>query len=215
MGSSLTLQKKDVLFGRGSVINSHPGNRQFRSIIDEHKPHYNDTFTRKQKREFVGGILDHINRLLSGPRFLEEVNAGADGNDSNIGINDENCVHPRILAKSWAVTDREKVVLKILHRLREKIAMFDNPKLSEQEGGKFRIIVESNPGIAPPLNASDDEEICAWIWKSSCMTRRSGMFGMEFNDSLTQSNTTLNESDDEKICAWIWKSSHMAQHRRN
>ena len=143
-----SLSQKDVLFGKGHAINAHPGNRHFRSIIDGHKPHYDERLTRKQKRELAGGILEKVNLLLSGPRFLEEVKDGADGNNSNFGVYDESSVHPRILAKSWAVVDREKVVSKILHRLREKVAIDDRPKFLEQGGGEFHGIVESDQGIA-------------------------------------------------------------------
>ena len=143
-----SLYQKDVLFGKGHAINAHPGNRHFRSIIDGHKPHYDERLTRKQKRELAGGILEKVNLLLSGPRFLEEVKDGADGNNSNIGDYDESSAHPRILAKSWAVVDREKVVSKILHRLREKVAIDDRPKFLEQGGGEFHGIVESDQGVA-------------------------------------------------------------------
>ena len=64
--------------------------------------------------------------------------------------------------------------------------MFDNPKLSEQEGGKFRIIVESNPGIAPRLapimeaadrivDRNDEQRYCSHRGCTNTAYRRGGV----------------------------------------
>lgn len=44
-----------------------------------------------------------------------------DNSSSNVGVNsDESQIHPHILAKSWVVVGKDQVMLKVLHRLREK-----------------------------------------------------------------------------------------------
>ncbi len=95
--------------------------------------------------------MDQVDQLLSGPRFLEEVKDGAGTNSSNIGGNYQSHVDPRILEKRWVVVDRERVVTKILHRLREKTTNDNRLKSSKQGGREFHDIVQTNPEIAQGL----------------------------------------------------------------
>ena len=34
---AITLRSQDVLFGRGAALNVHPGNKQFRSLVDSQR----------------------------------------------------------------------------------------------------------------------------------------------------------------------------------
>ena len=104
------------------------GNQYFRSIIDKHKVNYDDK-QKNQKRGVADEIVNNITQR--GGRFLVEVED--DATCSKIGIDGgESHVHPILLAKNWVVVRKEKVMLKVLHRLREKIVIEDHRALSEK-----------------------------------------------------------------------------------
>eukprot|EP00984_Skeletonema_dohrnii_P029085 scaffold19434_cov121-Skeletonema_dohrnii-CCMP3373.AAC.1 len=60
----------DVLSGRGSWFNQHPGNISFREIIDEHKAEYM-TGTKKQKMDISKAIVEAIHSKEPPGRFLK------------------------------------------------------------------------------------------------------------------------------------------------
>jgi len=124
----LFLPPQDVLFGKGRAINGHVGNQYFRSIIDKHKVNYDDK-QKNQKRGVADEIVNNITQR--GGRFLVEVEDDATCSKSGID-GGESHVHPIILAKNWVVVRKEKVMLKVLHRLREKIVIEDHRALCEK-----------------------------------------------------------------------------------
>ncbi len=104
------------------------GNQYFRSIIDKHKVNYDDK-QKNQKRGVADEIVNNITQR--GGRFLVEVEDDATCSKSGID-GGESHVHPIILAKNWVVVRKEKVMLKVLHRLREKIVIEDHRALCEK-----------------------------------------------------------------------------------
>ena len=101
---------QDVLFGRGFTINTHPGNKQLRSIIQAQKPTFLKV-KKNEKRNVARGIVDMIENLDPPGRFLME-----DPNFPDVGSDG------LISDKVWIFVDnREKAVDKIMHRLREKV----------------------------------------------------------------------------------------------
>lgn len=100
-----------------------------------------------------------MNKFYSaiGGRFLGEVKNVSGGGNSGV-VSDEIGVHPKILAKNWAVVTTEKVVLKVLHRLREKIESNDHCELSgHNEHGYDRITL----GVVGSAQHSASR-ICPW-----------------------------------------------------
>lgn len=61
--------KRDVLLGRGSGANEHPGNYTFRRMVDARQAEYNDANKRKVKCQIAHAIVDEI--IADGGRFLK------------------------------------------------------------------------------------------------------------------------------------------------
>lgn len=63
------LRKNDVLLGRGSIIDSHPGNECFRVIVQKHKSSYMNA--RKNCKEKIAlGVIAEVGKLDPPGRFL-------------------------------------------------------------------------------------------------------------------------------------------------
>ncbi|KAL3760370.1 hypothetical protein ACHAWU_000345 [Discostella pseudostelligera] len=111
----------DVLFGRGTSVNLHPGNRQFRSLVESNKLAFTKAKKNKQKRAVAAYIYNEIQSMRPPGRFLEEDPSINTNNASMMGAFPTSAdLHPSILTKNWSVVDPEKALVKILKRLREK-----------------------------------------------------------------------------------------------
>lgn len=60
----------DVICGRGSSINEHPGNQLFRQLVSESKSSYQAATSKRKKRTISEGIVDKIHSLNPPGRFL-------------------------------------------------------------------------------------------------------------------------------------------------
>jgi hypothetical protein len=103
----------------------------FRSIVDDHKGSYAGVVDRRVKRKIAEDIVNKVYTSLGG-RFLVETQTESDNSGA---VSGERSIHPNILAKKWAVVETEKVVLKVLHRLREKSERNDDFRLSKHNDG--------------------------------------------------------------------------------
>ena len=67
----------DVLCGRGGTINDHPGNKQYRKMVDNKKRVYLSARFKREKRLIATGIVEQIRNLDPPGRFLmkEEKNS--------------------------------------------------------------------------------------------------------------------------------------------
>jgi hypothetical protein len=63
----------DVLSGRGATVNSHPGNRRFRSLCADRKAEF-DVATNAHKREIALEIVESVMGWYPPGRFIERVN---------------------------------------------------------------------------------------------------------------------------------------------
>jgi len=63
---------KDVLFGRGGITNKHPGNQNFRDLIQKVKAKYLDCQTNSEKKALSQWIVDNITQ--GGGIFLKKSN---------------------------------------------------------------------------------------------------------------------------------------------
>jgi hypothetical protein len=63
--------KNDVLCGRGGTINSHPGNEQYRSMVDSKKRVYVTARFKREKRLIATSIVEQIRSMDPG-RFLQK-----------------------------------------------------------------------------------------------------------------------------------------------
>lgn len=63
------LWETDVLFGRGRLVQYHPGNIRYRDFLDQHREEY-DGYQRNQRRK---ACIDYTQELLAnGTRFLKQ-----------------------------------------------------------------------------------------------------------------------------------------------
>ena len=120
---------QDVLFGKGTIINTHPGNQQFRSLVNSQKQLFGNAKSNKEKRSIVTSIFVTIGHLHPPGRFLVEdrrSSSSARSNPINIDGSDQSGVpslsniHPTLLTKTWSLVENEKALDKIMHRLRER-----------------------------------------------------------------------------------------------
>ena len=127
---------QDILLGRGNLINSHPGNQQYRALVDAYTQRYANAKSKKEKRGIAMQIYAEMEKLDPPVRFLVEgpsltdtaaavvdaVAATHDNEDcsSKVGSSSSD-VNPSLLNKSWLRVEPEKVLVKILHRLRERV----------------------------------------------------------------------------------------------
>src|SRR5210317_1434040 len=70
--STTVPNKNDVLCGRGGTINSHPGNEQYRSIVDSKKRVYLTARFKREKRLIATSIVDQIRNMDPPGRFLQK-----------------------------------------------------------------------------------------------------------------------------------------------
>ena len=118
---------QDVLFGRGTPINVHPGNRNFRSLLETYRPAFLGAKTLAQKRAIADQLYNEIQGRQC--RFLEEdprrqqrmLEAAQQAQEQDVGnVPSSNAVHPSILTKTWIVVEPKKALHKILKRLRQE-----------------------------------------------------------------------------------------------
>lgn len=112
---------QDVLLGKGSAINNHPGNQSYRKMVDSQKAEFASQPIRARKRAIAMSIIDDIHS--SGGRFLmEDPNTKGHKISSRITGGDSvaHNLHPNILEKVWIIVDPNKALTKVMHRLREK-----------------------------------------------------------------------------------------------
>lgn len=73
------LEPTDVLFGRGTGTNKHPGNAIFRDLIKKRKIEYNTAKKRRVKAKIAQEVVDYIrktaNKEGTSPRFLRQASA--------------------------------------------------------------------------------------------------------------------------------------------
>ncbi len=73
------LNDNDVLSGRGGRINSHPGNIQFRNLVQQHKMTYLSKQTKKlDKVKIANEIVQTIRNMEPSGRFLKQEKGNAD-----------------------------------------------------------------------------------------------------------------------------------------
>lgn len=65
-----TMNKYDVVFGRGRGHQNHPGNLRMRNIVEKYKAQYH-SLKRQEKREMVGAVYKEI--IEDGAKFLKKV----------------------------------------------------------------------------------------------------------------------------------------------
>lgn len=144
---------QDVLFGKGTIINTHPGNQQFRSLVNSQKQLFGNAKSNKEKRSIITSIFVTIGHLHPPGRFLVEDrrSSSAWSNPSNIDGSDQSGVpslsniHPTLLTKTWSLVENEKALDKIMHRLRER-------------GGKGELAAMEGSAMTRDRQCMDDKQ---------------------------------------------------------
>ncbi|KAL7425551.1 hypothetical protein ACHAXH_000109, partial [Discostella pseudostelligera] len=119
----------------GNLINSHPGNQQYRALVDAYTEQYANASSKKEKRAIAMQIYAEMEKLVPPVRFLVEGPSMTDtaaavvdaapphdikDSSSKVGSSSSR-VNLALLNKSWLRVEPEKVLVKILHRLRERV----------------------------------------------------------------------------------------------
>lgn len=99
--------RQDVLLGRGQKIRNNPGNVAFRTLVDGRKAEFKKA-KRGTKRNIAAEIIQQV--LRNNGRFLME--------DASFPIKTSG--RDDIERRTWIVADDDKVLVKTMHRLREK-----------------------------------------------------------------------------------------------
>jgi hypothetical protein len=93
--------ERDILCGRGALMNSHPGNRFFRRLVQTHRQRYFCS-RRQEKKNIAGQVINEIR--AHGGRFLRRAK-------SSDGINEAQ--------DAWVEIDEERAYQKTCQALRE------------------------------------------------------------------------------------------------
>ncbi|KAL9178287.1 hypothetical protein ACHAXT_001715, partial [Thalassiosira profunda] len=129
----ITPNENDVLFGRGTAVRDHPGNRRFRALCESRRDAFRNAPNRKTKRALAAAVFDEV--ASPGGRFLAEAARGGDdggSSDKEGGATTE--LHPRLAEKAWAEVEKDRALAKIKHRLRERAdATGDDDEDDEEE----------------------------------------------------------------------------------
>ena len=114
-----TLSMHDVLCGRGSGPNDHPGNVNFRKLILTRKAEYLSTTARAEKARIAQEIVEHVQQNLDPPgRFLKKMGP-AELQEKNYEAGHD----------VWVVVDQDTALEKAKQALRQNR---DKPLVEEQ-----------------------------------------------------------------------------------
>ena len=116
----------DVLRGRGNGPQQHPGNQQFRIIIDRYRETYVSLKKTSEKQALADKVCKEIESLSPPGRFLKQSKGD----------------------KSWSLEEDSKVKSKIKQALREK-----RQTVLERQGSG--LTMQTPPPPPPPLQADD------------------------------------------------------------
>ena len=135
------LRPNDVLCGRGSGPNDHPGNVAFRELILSRKAEYLSTSARAEKAKIASEIVDHVQKVLDpAGRFLKKMGPA------------------ELLEKGfkegqdvWAVVDQNTALEKAKQALRQNR---DKPLVEEELKKKQAERHEENAKLTQQASAS-------------------------------------------------------------
>ena len=144
---------QDVLFGRGTPTNNHPGNLRLRLLVDiaiEEAATASKPGRKKEKpRAIAERIISQIQTQQPPGRFLIETTGAS--SSSLTPQSTTNNIHPTVMGKVWIVVDHEKAVAKVMHRLREKKEEEGGNKMSAKKESK----ADCDPSLGQMKGASD------------------------------------------------------------
>ena len=156
---AITLRSQDVLFGRGAALNVHPGNKQFRSLVDSQRKDIANAKDRKQKRAIATLIYNAVLELHPPGRFLVQdqrlispelnyASAAHSGSD----------VHPTLAKRTWVYVEPEKALAKILHRMRERDKEVEKEGGTQPERAVWDIYAQKSQLPSPAHQEPEDEK---------------------------------------------------------
>ena len=102
----------DVLFGQGGLVNTHPGNRRFRSLAGEFRQPYITTSSREEKRQLVQRFVANVR--ANGARFWDK-----DENGTYVEVDVDNKFYSnkfQQLIRADPVVEREKAIQRAENR---------------------------------------------------------------------------------------------------
>ena len=146
-------------FGQGNSINTHYGNRHYRSLVEAHQANFTATAKRSEKRRIVAVIMADIKQL--GGRFLMEDPRTRAEKKSKVRHQmpaepftpEGFATDPYLLDKVWIIVEEDKATEKVMHRLRErKAAAGEQPQKSAS--GEKSVAAGGGPEEADAIRSS-------------------------------------------------------------
>ena len=122
--------ENDVLLGRGGKINNHPGNQQFRSIIEEYKERYNFATSKATKALISREVINRIAAMNPPGRFISR-------NDAGTGM--------------WYEERKENALKKTSQALREGAPRYKAKIIRNRQRSPTACNSQSGPSVAPKV----------------------------------------------------------------
>lgn len=123
------ITQHDVMFGRGGGTNKHPGNREFRELVDKCRSGYLEA--KKMQKATISRLIVQTIRYKNPPgRFLKK--------DDKVNM--------------WYEVGDRKAAEKTSQALREGIAQYSSTSINKEADGQAQIITDKNSRIVAPLS---------------------------------------------------------------
>ena len=114
---------KDVLVGRSPAFNIHPGNMRLSTLVEAKKKAFNTVKKRCEKRVIAAYMIAQVRSLDPPGRFLQVDAKASEDTSSAAALSRARgkglSLHPNIMSKVWVKLDESKVIVKVMHKLRD------------------------------------------------------------------------------------------------
>lgn len=172
--------KLDVLYGRGSKINQHPGNILFRKIVEHNKLLYR-TCKKHEKTAVAQAIVEALESRSPPIRFLEIGNYTM-----------------RKSQQIWVLVPKERAIRKTIQALRERARDKDKCKKSQ---GKGESNSEEDITISSDFDSTTDNSTFDTTSRSSSETKSSSVSESKHiikEEEIVDEGETVKNADSSK-----------------
>ena len=152
---------KDVLVGRSSpAFNIHPGNMRLSTLVEAKKKAFNTVKKRCEKRVIAAYMIAQVRSLDPPGRFLQVDDKASEDTSSAAALSRARgkglSLHPSIMSKVWVKLDESKVIVKVMHKLRDANYNSSKKSLPAAASG-YDQLQQTETGIVGPNNISHND----------------------------------------------------------
>ncbi|KAL3811720.1 hypothetical protein ACHAXA_009494 [Cyclostephanos tholiformis] len=191
-----TSHNNDVLCGRGCVVNSHPGNVQYREIVERKKRIYLTARFKREKRLIASSIVEEVHSMNPPGRFLMKDPVR---NDVWQEIGDD-----KALQKTYS-TLRENAV-NVWKQMEEEIK--EKSRLQQQQEAED----EDGSGV-------DRDGLKEFVDTNAVLTSASSSGGLPTSAAVRAANTDAAGDDNDLLLGYfqsleeVAPNAHIVAHR--